>query len=155
MAMSNLELIQIATEYEEATNIFLKAFEQLSPADLDKPKKDGWNPRQVIHHLADSESQSCARLKRLIAEPGSVIQGYDENKWADALTLGYKELPIENSLALFKASRAVSVEIIKRLTVEQLSNAGIHTESGAYDVRKWLKSYINHPKDHAKQLLAN
>jgi hypothetical protein len=153
--MENNEIAQIAKDYEEATKAFLAAFEQLKPSDLDKPKKDGWNARQVIHHLADSEAQSCARLKRLIAEPGSVIQGYDENIWAQNPTLGYTQLPIENSLALFKASRAASLEIIERLSVEQLSNSGIHTESGAYDVRKWLKSYINHPKDHAKQLLAD
>ena len=149
------ELAQIAKDYQQATQVFLDAVEKLSPADLDKAKKDGWNARQVIHHLADSEAQSCARLKRLIAEPGSVIQGYDENIWAQNATLGYSQLPIENSLALFKASRAASLEIINRLTIDQLSNAGVHTESGAYDVRKWLKSYINHPKDHAKQLLAD
>ena len=153
--MTGNEISQIAKDYEEATKAFLSAFEQLKPSDLDKPKKDGWNARQVIHHLADSEAQSCARLKRLIAEPGSVIQGYDENIWAQNPTLGYTQLPIENSLALFKASRAASLEIIERLSVEQLSNSGIHTESGAYDVRKWLKSYINHPKDHARQLLAD
>ncbi len=153
--MENNEISQIAKEYEEATNIFISALEKLPPADLDKPKKDGWSARQVIHHLADSEAQSCARIKRLIAEPGSVIQGYDENKWAQNPTLGYTQLPVENSLALFKAARAASLEIITRLNVEQLSNAGVHTESGAYDVRKWLKSYINHPKDHAQQLLAD
>ena len=153
--MTSNEISQIAKDYEEATKAFLSAFEQLKPSDLDKPKKDGWNARQVIHHLADSEAQSCARLKRLIAEPGSVIQGYDENIWAQNPTLGYTQLPIENSLALFKASRAACLEIINRLTVDQLSNSGVHTESGAYDVRKWLKSYINHPKDHAKQLLAD
>jgi len=153
--MENNEIAQIAKDYEVATNTFLSAFAKLAPADLDKAKQDGWNARQVIHHLADSEAQSCARLKRLIAEPGSVIQGYDENIWAQNSTLGYTQLPIENSLALFKASRAASLEIIKRLSVEQLGNAGVHTESGAYDVRKWLKSYINHPKDHAKQLLAD
>jgi uncharacterized damage-inducible protein DinB len=72
--MENNELSQIAKEYEEATNIFIAALEKLSPADLDKPKKDGWSARQVIHHLADSEAQSCARIKRLIAEPGSVFK---------------------------------------------------------------------------------
>lgn len=149
------EITQIAKEYEQATQVFLAAFAQLSPADLDKAKQDGWNARQIIHHLADSEAQSCARLKRLIAQPGSVIQGYDENIWAQNPTLGYSQLPIENSLALFKASRAASLEILNRLKVEQLSNSGVHTESGTYDVRKWLKSYINHPKDHAKQLLAD
>jgi len=153
--MENNEISQIAKEYEAATNIFISAFEKLSLADLDKPKKDGWSARQVIHHLADSEAQSCARIKRLIAEPGTVIQGYDENKWAQSATLGYLELPIENSLELFKASRAASLEIIKRLKPEQLAISGTHTESGAYDLRKWFSSYINHPKDHANQLLAD
>jgi uncharacterized damage-inducible protein DinB len=153
--MRDPEITQYATEYEAATNYFLDAVKQLNSADLDKPKSDGWNARQVIHHLADSESQSLARLKRLIAEPGTTIQGYDENKWAQSATLGYTDLPIENSLALFKASRAASLEIIKRLNLEQLSNAGVHTESGAYDLRKWLKTYTNHPKDHTEQLLSD
>jgi uncharacterized damage-inducible protein DinB len=153
--MSKEELQSFATEYQEATQIFLAAYAKLNSADLDKPKSDGWNARQVIHHLADSESQSFARLKRLIAEPGTIIQGYDENKWAQNPTLGYLELPIEASLELFKASRAASLEIIKRLAVEDLSKSGTHTESGAYDLRKWFRSYINHPKYHANQLLAN
>jgi len=101
--MSNPEITQYANDYEAATNYFLDAVNKLNPADLDKPKSDGWNARQVIHHLADSESQSCARLKRLVAEPGTAIQGYDENKWAQSATLGYTELPVENSIALFKA----------------------------------------------------
>ena len=153
--MSNLEIEQLATEYEEATNIFLKAFEQLSPADLDKPKQDGWNPRQVIHHLADSESQSCARLRRLVAEPGSVIQNFDENIYAQNTTLGYSELPIDTALALFKAARAASFELIKRLTPAQLSNSGQHSELGKYSISDWLTGYTNHANDHAKQLLAN
>ena len=153
--MSEQELIKFAADYEAATNVFLAAVSKIQSSDLDKPKQDGWNARQVIHHLADSESQSCARLKRLVAEPGTTIQGYDENKWAQSGTLGYLVLPIENSLELFKSSRAASLEIIKRLKPEQLSNSGTHTESGAYDLRKWFSSYINHPKDHANQLLAD
>ena len=153
--MSKEELQALASEYQAATEVFLAAYARLDPADLGKVKSDGWNPRQVIHHLADSESQSCARLKRLIAEPGSIIQGYDENKWAQNPTLGYLVLPVEASLALFKASRESSLEIIKRLQVEDLSKSVTHTESGAYDLRKWFSSYINHPKDHANQLLAN
>ena len=153
--MSKEELQALASEYQAATEVFLAAYAKLDPADLGKVKSDGWNPRQVIHHLADSESQSCSRLKRLIAEPGSIIQGYDENKWAQNPTLGYLVLPVEASLALFKASRESSLEIIKRLQVEDLSKSVTHTESGAYDLRKWFSSYINHPKDHANQLLAN
>jgi hypothetical protein len=150
-----MNIEQIAKDYEVATQKFLDAVANFPTSDLDKPKKDGWNARQVIHHLADSESQSCARLRRLIAEPGTTIQGYDENKWATSPTLGYKELPIETSLALFKASREASLQIIKRLTPEQLKNAGVHTESGEYTVQKWLDGYTRHPQEHAEQLLAD
>jgi hypothetical protein len=116
--MSNLEIEKLAVEYEAATKVYLEAIKIVKPADLDKPKKAGWNARQIIHHLADSESQSRARLKRLVAEPGTTIQGYDENIWAQNTTLGYTVLQIENSLALYKASRAATLEIIKRLEPE-------------------------------------
>lgn len=150
-----MDLNQVVVDYEAATNKFLTAVANFPKSDLDKPKKDGWNARQIIHHLADSESQSCARLRRLIAEPGTTIQGYDENKWANSETLGYKDLPIESSLALFKAAREASLTIIKRLTPAQLDNAGVHTESGEYTVKTWITGYTKHPQEHAEQLLAD
>ena len=65
--------------YEAATGAFLKQAAELDRTKLDAKHPDGWSPRQVIHHLADSEAQSYARLRRIVAEPlGSIIQGYDE-----------------------------------------------------------------------------
>ena len=66
--------------------------------------------------------------------------------------MGYKVLPVEISLAVFRAVRASSLEILKRLKEEQLENAGIHTESGKYTLETWLKTYINHPIEHEKQI---
>ena len=139
-------------DYELATNEFYELVVGLSAEALDKPSPDGWNARQVIHHVADSEAQSYARLRRLIAEPGTVIQGYDESAWGENQTLGYKELPVENSISVFKAVRSSSLDLLKRLKPEQLSNSGTHTESGNYTIEMWLKTYANHPKDHANQI---
>jgi len=66
----------------------------------------------VIHHVADSEAQSYARLRRLIAEPGIQIQGYDESAWGENETLGYKDLPTALSFDVFRGVRASSLEII-------------------------------------------
>ena len=77
--MSTPEITALALAYESATNNFLKAVETLNKANLDRSINGGWSARQIIHHLSDSESQSCARLRRLVAEPGSVIQNFDEN----------------------------------------------------------------------------
>jgi hypothetical protein len=116
------------------------------------PQENGWTARQVIHHVADSEAQSYARLRRLVAEPGTVIQGYDEAAWGENKTLGYGELPIEISMDVFRAVRASSLEILKRLTEKQLENSGVHSETGEYTIGKWLATYIKHPMEHAEQI---
>ena len=150
--MGTLDLKELAQSYEAATNDFLSAVELITPTNLDKADGAGWSPRQIVHHMADSESQSAARLRRLIAEPGTTILGYDENKWSQSETLGYKTLPIENSLAVYKAARASSLELIHRLEPEQLANACIHSESGEFTLERWAIVYGKHPKDHANQL---
>ena len=147
-----MELSAAIAEYKKATEAFIAVASKLTEIELDKPQNDSWNARQVVHHVADSEAQSYARLRRLIAEPGTQIQGYDEAGWGENETLGYKVLPIEISLAVFSAVRASSLEILKRLTEEHLENAGIHTESGQYTLETWLKTYINHPIEHAEQI---
>ena len=145
-------LESLVSQYEDATREFLDTVHELSEANLDVSKSGGWTARQVIHHVADSEAQSYARLRRLIAEPGTQIQGYDEGGWGENETLGYKDLPIEPSLAVFKAVRASSLEIIKRLSEPQLENSGIHSESGKYTIKNWLETYTRHPSEHAAQI---
>jgi hypothetical protein len=148
-----MSIADLAAKYEEATKEFIAVVESLSPSDLDKSDSEGWTPRQVVHHMADSESQSNARLRRLLSEPaGTIIQGYDENLWANNKTLGYSELPIETSFEMFKVSRASTLATIKRMTDDQLQIAGVHTESGPYTVAKWFESYAKHPIDHANQI---
>jgi hypothetical protein len=90
----------------------------------------------------------------LVAEPeGSTIQGYDENLWAVAPQLGYESAPVENSIAVFAAVRAGSLDIVKRLEESDLEKAGVHTEAGHYTIAKWLQGYTNHPTDHGDQLV--
>lgn len=153
--MTTPEIKDLALAYESATNNFLKVVQALDQANLDHSINDGWSPRQIIHHLADSESQSCARLRRLVAEPGTLIQNFDENIYAQNMTLGYSELEITSSLAVFKAVRAASFELIKRLSPQQLSNSGEHSELGNYSISDWITGYTKHANDHAAQILAN
>ena len=143
---------EFAEQYLKATNVFIQLVESLSSDQLDLANSEGWNARQVIHHVADSEAQSYARLRRLIAEPGTSIQGYDEGLWAENSTLAYESHPIDSSLEVFKAVRQSSYELLLRMDRSLLENKGIHTESGEYSVKDWLNSYFNHPIDHANQI---
>ena len=150
-----MNLKDAVNSYAQATAEFLGVANELTESQLDARSGEGWSARQVIHHVADSEAQSYARLRRLIAEPGTQIQGYDEASWGENETLGYKDLPIAQSIDVFKAVRASSLEIIKRLTPVQLDNSGTHSESGEYTIKTWLETYISHPLEHAAQIRSN
>ena len=147
-----MSINDLAAEYEASTQHFLQLVNSLKESDLDRSDAEGWTPRQVIHHVADSEAQSYARLRRLIAEPGTQIQGYDEGKWAENPTLAYSNSDTAVSLEVFAAVRKSSHLLLQRLSEAQLDNNGVHTESGEYSVRTWLQTYTNHPKDHAEQI---
>jgi len=147
-----MQLIESIDKYRQATDLFITTALGLTATDLDAPRENSWTARQVIHHVADSEAQSYARLRRLVAEPGTVIQGYDEAAWGENKTLGYEELPIEIAIDVFQAVRASSLEILKRLTEKQLENSCVHSETGEYTVEKWLETYIKHPIEHAQQM---
>lgn len=149
-----MDLELAARDYEASTNAFLKEVDRITEATIDRHVAGGWSARQIVHHVADSEAQSYARLRRLVAEPlGSIIQGYDEAAWARCEQLGYEQLAIQNSLNVFIAVRAASLDVIKRLAPEDLERYGEHSESGHYSVATWLETYTRHPREHAAQLV--
>jgi hypothetical protein len=120
-----------------------------SEEELDRRTGDDWSSRMVVHHLADSETNSYLRLRKLLAEDGAQIQGYDEGEYARAL---HYDRPIESSLAVFEAVRASSGELLERLSEDDWARAGTHSESGRYSVEGWLAIYADHAEVHADQI---
>ena len=119
-------------------------------ADLDRrPPSGAWTAREIVHHVADSESMAYIRLRRLIAEDDPVIHGYDEPTWARRL---HYDRPIESALATAHAVRAGSLSLMRSLTPEEWGRTGTHSESGAYSVEGWLAIYAEHSHEHADQI---
>jgi hypothetical protein len=148
-----MSIKEIAAAYRDSTEAFEKLVAGIPSDQLDTKHPEGWSARQVIHHMADSEAQSYARIRRLIAEPeGTIIQGYDENAWSSSSVLGYTTLPIDFSVKVFSAVRASSLIMIERLTDADLTKSGMHTESGPFNIEKWCRYYTAHPLDHIGQI---
>ena len=126
------------------------ALEGAGEADLDAvPADGGWSARMVVHHLADSESNSYIRVRTLLAEDEPLIQGYDEGSFARRL---HYDRPVEGSLAVFRAVRASTADLLDRLGEEDWNRAGTHSESGPYSMDDWLEIYAAHAFDHAEQI---
>jgi DinB superfamily len=138
-------LDRFRTGYEAVADALAGA----SDADLDRLPVGGWSARMVAHHLADSEATAYVRLRRLIAEDEPIIIGYDEAEFARRL---HYERPIGASLAVLKAVREASLELLAAISADEWERAGRHSESGAYSVDDWLRTYANHSHEHADQI---
>ena len=126
------------------------ALDGITPDELDRrPPGSDWTAREIAHHLADSEATAYVRLRKLIAEDEPVIAGYDEVEFARRL---HYDRPIEPSLAVLRAVRTASLQLIEALTHEDWQRAGTHSDSGAYSVDDWLRIYAGHSHDHADQI---
>jgi hypothetical protein len=137
-------------QYKDGYRAVTQALAGISEAGWDAREAPGeWSPREVVHHLADSEMTSAIRLRRLIAEDQPVIQGYDQDEFARRL---YYDRPIEPSLAAFQAARATTAQLLDRLTEAEWTREGTHSESGRYTLTDWLAIYGVHAHDHADQI---
>ena len=77
--------------------------------------------------MADSESMSALRVRKLIVEPGSTLMGYAEAKWADALY--YKKQSVDDALQIIKLARQTTYRLLKTLPNEVFTHSVIHPES--------------------------
>lgn len=114
------------------------------------PLPGKWSAREIIHHLADSESTSAIRLRRLLAEDHPVIHGYDQDQYATRLK--YNERDVAPALQAFRAARASTTQLLERMTDDDWNREGEHTESGRYTAEQWLEIYAAHAHNHAAQI---
>ncbi len=138
-------------EYRTGADAFAAVLDGLTDGQLDRlPADGGWTARMVAHHVADSETNSYIRLRRLVAEEDPLIVGYDEVAWAARL---HYERPVAGAVAVVRAVRAASLELLLALTDREWTGArGRHADSGAYDLDAWLRIYARHPLEHAGQV---
>lgn len=140
----------LIARYRDGHAEVVRALTGITEEELDTPEAPGeWSPRQVVHHLADSEMTSAIRIRLLVAEDFATIQGYDQELFARKLCY---DRPIEASLAAFGATRTATAELLDLLSEDDWSSAGTHTESGSFTAIGWLQYYANHAHDHADQI---
>jgi DinB superfamily len=141
----------LVAQYEDGYRAITEALADITDAEWDAREAPGeWSPKEVVHHLADSEMTSAIRLRRLIVEDRPVIVGYDQDEFARRL---YYDRPIEPSLAAFKAARDTTAQILHRLSPAEWVREGTHNEmAGRYGVEDWLRVYAVHAHDHADQI---
>jgi hypothetical protein len=139
---------RLLRDYRDGYRAVAEALDGIADDELDRSAEDGWTPRQIVHHLADSEMESAVRIRRLLSMDQPTIVGYDEKAFATLTS----DRPISPSLEAFAKARETNVQLVDRMRDEDWQRAGTHTERGRYTPEDWLTAYAPHAHDHAAQI---
>lgn len=150
MSMTASERAQLIEQYMDGYRVIVDALSGADDAALDSREAPGeWSPREVVHHLADSEMTSAIRIRLVLVEDSPQIRGYDQDEFAARL---WYDRPIEQSLEAFRFARSSTAELLTRMSDDDWQRRGTHSESGSYSAEDWLRIYAVHAHEHADQI---
>lgn len=149
--MTQQQRAKLIAQYKDGYNQAVDAVKGVTQEELDfRPAPNKWTPREIVHHLADSEMTSAIRLRKLLVESNPEIQGYDQEEFARKLH--YDKRPIDSSLVALQAARATTAQLLDLMSEADWQRIGHHSESGTYSAEKWLEIYAVHAHNHADQI---
>jgi DinB superfamily len=149
--MTPQERAALIKQYKDGYRQVTEALDVISEGELDFRSAPGkWSPREIVHHLADSETTSAIRLRKLLVEFNPYIQGYDQEEFAKKLQ--YSKRPIEPALKALEAAIQTTSQILDLMTEDDWKRSGEHAEMGPYSAEIWLGVYAVHARNHADQI---
>src|ERR1041385_905940 len=149
--MTSEEREQLILQYKAGYDQVAQALDGFPSGKLTAHPIEGkWSATEIVQHLADSETTSGLRLRRLLSEDHPLIQGYDQDAYANSLNYNRRE--IAPSLEAFRAARATAAQLFEFMADEDWLREGTHSESGSYGAEDWLKIYAAHAHNHAAQI---
>jgi uncharacterized damage-inducible protein DinB len=140
-------------QYGNAYELLVEALAQF-PREMwqYRPSPDEWTIHEIILHITDSEANGFIRARRLVAEPGLELMGYDQLLWSQALA--YQALNPVTALELFRWLRQSTYELISNLPDETWTHTVQHPDLGTYSMQDWLEIYTRHVPNHITQMMA-
>ena len=121
--MTQIERDSLIRKYKKGVEDVHDALRNITETELDFRRAPGkWTTREIIHHLADSETTSGIRLRKLLVERQPYIQAYDENVFATKLQ--YAKRPIEPALKAFEAAIENTAQILGLMGEEDWERGG-------------------------------
>ena|SRR5437867_2416655 len=117
-----------------------------------RPRRGEWSATEVLAHLLDAEVTLGFRVRKIAAEPGSVIVAWDQETWNDGLR--HRRADARTLLTAYAALRAANVAQARRLSPAQRRASGRHPEYGRIRVDQMLGHFAEHDLNHLEQIRA-
>jgi hypothetical protein len=122
------------SRYREGPRLLEQVVLGLENTDLDfKPSRGGWSIRQIVHHIVDGDDiwKMCVKMA-MGNEEGEFALGWygalSQQTWSERW--GYDQRSIDESLALFRATRAHVVQLLETVPEAWDRSVTIRTAKG-------------------------
>lgn len=151
MKTNKTEKDRLARRFARGISQLMEALDGLEETDLDRCREPGkWSIRQIVHHIAEAELLWNTALKAALANPGCTFDFnwyIADNKCAGPLF--YNRRPIDESLALFRASRKQVLELLEladrfweQFLYAQHENMGGKRKFTVEDIVQWQDKHL-------------
>jgi hypothetical protein len=128
-----------------------RAIRGLSTRQLRKrPAPDKWSITEILAHLRDAEMVIGFRLRMAIAQSGSPLQAYDQDRWARHCN--YAREGARVALREFGVLRACNHRLLKSIPKAAWGNYGMHAERGKETVAHLTRMVAGHDLNHLRQV---
>jgi len=115
-----------------------------------RPAPGKWSITEVLAHLADTEVVGSWRMRIILGQNGTPIQGFDQDVWAS--TFKYQKSDPKRSLETFRVLRENNLAMLKKLPKELWENYGEHSERGKETIAHIVRMFAGHDLNHLGQV---
>ena len=121
---------------------------QLSDIELSwRYRPEGWNIRQVVHHLADSHMNGLTRFKWTLTEDNPTIKPYFEDRWSKLSD--NMNLDIESSIKILEGVHERWAHLMNTMTENEWNQTFQHPEYNfQYSLFQYAANYAWHCDHH-------
>ncbi len=146
--LGNRDPLKVQEELYDALVSEVTGLEEIALRRAEKPGK--WSIMQVVQHLADSELVAGYRMRMILAHDRPVLQGYDQDAWANELR--YNDVSLRDALEQLRVLRSLNLKLLRSLSKEQLAREGLHSERGPESIWKIAQMMAGHDLLHRNQI---
>lgn len=152
--MTDPDTQALLESFAAAPGMLRRAIAELEPGFYDRsPSAGEWTPRQIVRHMADTETLGALCFRLTIAQQQPILPLYDQEAWAGNLDYAQDDpATLAEAIELFALLRAASARLLASLPPEGWARAADHPRRGRITVRDLLEMYTNHAQGHLDQL---
>lgn len=138
--------------YRETYWTMSDALWRIGSAAFDQaPSDDDWTPRQLVHHLAESEMEAALLIGRVLTD-APVIDCESHERPCGGRLCAVRSVGV--AVNTIRAVRMSTAELLEHLTEAEWGRPFVSHAGRRYTLETWFQAWVEHIEEHTRQVLS-